>query len=66
MADVSTEPDRPPFSDYPGFHGWVAHRLGRTLDGHGWLEMLLDACDGDEEAALDRFWIELEAYRAAG
>jgi hypothetical protein len=61
-AHVMLEPERPPFAD---FHAWIANRLGRRLNGYGWSLMLLEAC-GSEKAAFERFWLELDAFRAGG
>ncbi len=58
-AHASLETETPPFHS---FHDWVAARLGRQKNGHGWSSMLLEVC-GDEGAAFERFWIELDAFR---
>lgn len=60
-ARASLENESPPFR---GLHQWVADRLGRRMNGHGWASMLVEAC-GSEEAAFERFWTELDAYRKA-
>ena len=51
--------ESPPFQ---GFHAWVAARLGLETNGKGWPMLLLEAC-GEETAAFDRFWTELDEYR---
>jgi hypothetical protein len=61
-ADRELDPETPAFQD---FHDWVATRLGRSKNGHGWSSMLLEAADGDEQSALDAFWKELDAFRLA-
>lgn len=60
-AHASLDDETPAFQ---GFHEWVAARLGRTKNGHGWSSMLLEAC-GTEHAAFERFWLELDAFRVA-
>jgi hypothetical protein len=60
-AHGSLDKESPPLQD---FHDWIAGRLGRSKNGHGWDGMLLDAANGSEEAAFDRFWVELDAFRA--
>ncbi|MGE5182476.1 MAG: hypothetical protein ACM31C_10460 [Acidobacteriota bacterium] len=58
-AGASFEPEHPRFHD---FHAWIATRLNRKMNGRGWRNLLLDEC-GSEPAALERFWIELDAFR---
>jgi hypothetical protein len=48
----------------PDFHG--SARTGRAASTTGWSAMLLDACGGDTESAFERFWLVLDAFRAAG
>ncbi len=60
-AHESLEAETPLFH---GFHDWVAARLGRRKNGHGWCDMLLDSTGGNEHAAFEKFWNELDAYRA--
>jgi hypothetical protein len=60
-AGGALEPESPPFQD---FHDWVAARLRRSKNGYGWSSMLLEAAKGDERAAFEQFWVELDAYRA--
>jgi len=60
-AHESLEAEAPSFR---GFHDWVAARLGRRNNGHGWSEMLLDSTGGKEQVAFDKFWEELDAFRA--
>jgi hypothetical protein len=60
-AHASLEDEAPPFQE---FHDWITASIGRHKNGHGWSDMLLEAC-GDEQAAFDRFWIELDAFRLA-
>jgi hypothetical protein len=47
------------------FDDWVAGRLGRTKSGYSWAMMLTEACGGDPERAFERFWVELDAFRAS-
>lgn len=47
------------------FDDWVAGRLGRTKNGYSWAMMLTEACGGDPERAFERFWVELDAFRAS-
>lgn len=49
----------PPFS---GFHDWIASRFGFAQSTLGWTNMLLRSV-GDETAAFERFFIELDEYR---
>ena len=60
-ANAALDAEDPPFRD---FHDWVAARLHRRKNGHGWSDMLLEACRGNESDALERFWTELDAFRA--
>ena len=59
-AQRSFVPETPNFGE---FHDWIAARLHRRKNGHGWCDMLLDDANGKEAAAFDRFWIELDAFR---
>ena len=62
VADYALKAESPPFQQ---FHDWVAVRHdGRRSNGRGWPEVLLEATGGDE-AAFDRFWTELDAFRAS-
>jgi hypothetical protein len=49
---------------FQDFHDWIASRLRRSKNGHGWAEMLLEAASGSEEVAFEKFWLELDAFRA--
>jgi hypothetical protein len=60
-AHASLDEGKPRFKD---FHDWIATRLGQRKNGRGWSMMLLEAC-GSEEAAFERFWTELDAFRSA-
>jgi hypothetical protein len=60
-AHESLEGEAPLFH---GFHDWIAARLGRPKNGHGWSDMLLDSTGGNEELAFEKFWQELDAFRA--
>lgn len=60
-AHGSLEVEHPAFHD---FHDWVAAQLRRPKNGHGWSEMLLEAANGDEEAAFEQFWRELDVFRS--
>lgn len=60
-ARESLEAESPPFH---GFHARVAARLGRRMNGHGWSDMLLEAAEGNERIAFEKFWDELDAFRA--
>ncbi len=57
-AGASLDDEHPRFYD---FHAWIAARLNRPVAG-GWRLNLLDEC-GSEQAAFDRFWIELDQFR---
>jgi hypothetical protein len=64
VADYALDAESPPFQR---FHDWVAVRHdGRRSNGRGWPEVLLDATERNEETAFNRFWIELDAFRASG
>jgi hypothetical protein len=56
------EAESPAFQD---FHDWIAAQLRRSKNGHAWWSMLLEAANGDEAAAFERFWRELDAFRGA-
>ena len=47
-----------------GVHDWIAERLGFDESTLGWKDMLL-ASVGDETAAFERFFSELDAYRGS-
>lgn len=49
----------PPFIE---FHGWIAARLGFSTSTSGWRDMLLQSL-GDETAAFERFFLELDVFR---
>lgn len=53
------ETDDPPFIE---FHGWIAARLGFSTSTSGWRDMLLQSL-GDETAAFERFFLELDVFR---
>lgn len=60
---LSLEPEDPDFS---GFHEWIRARRGRRESTPGWCRMLLEESGGDEREALERFFQELDAFRATG
>jgi hypothetical protein len=64
-AHVAGDPLTGGAPDFHGFHGWIAARTGRAESTGGWA-VLLDACGGDTERGFERFWLELDAFRAAG
>lgn len=59
-AHASFDAETPPFQ---GFHDWVAARLGRQKNGHGWCDMILDSTGGNDQAAFEKLWTELDAFR---
>ena len=60
-AHASLEIETPPFRE---FHEWIASRLGMRMNGKGWATMLREA-HRSEVAALEQFWLELDAFRSA-
>ncbi|MEP7120424.1 MAG: VOC family protein [Byssovorax sp.] len=52
-------PEEPPFHD---FHAWIAARCGLGASARGWPDILLRAA-GSEDAALTRFFEELDDFR---
>lgn len=59
QEDGWLDAEEPPFRD---FHVWIAARLGFSSSTTGWKSMLLERA-GDESAAFDRFFLELDAFR---
>ena len=60
-TENSFDREEPPLR---GFHDWIAERLGFEESTLGWKDMLL-ASVGDETAAFERFFSELDAYRGS-
>ena len=54
------EDEHPPFQ---GFHDWIAVRYGYAESTLGWVHMLLESVEGNENAAFQRFFAELDEYR---
>lgn len=54
------EPEEPTFTK--GFDDWIAARYGYRESTSGWKKMLLTSA-GEEHAAFERFFVELDAYR---
>lgn len=50
----------PPFGE---FNNWVAMKLGFYESTSGWRNMLLKAENGDEEKAVDRFFVFLDEFK---
>lgn len=48
---------------FHNFHDWVAMRLNRYEGTSGWCNMLLKAENGDEEKALERFFVYLDEFK---
>ena len=59
-AQRSLDQEAPAFAS---FHDWIAQRLGGRAN-QGWPDMLLEAASGIEAVAFERFWSELDAFRA--
>ena len=56
------DPSDPPFHE---FHDWIAARYGFEESTSGWRSMLLKTLLGDETAAFERFFLELDEFRGA-
>lgn len=46
-----------------GFHDWIAKKLGWSESTSGWLNMILNEVNGDEERAFDLFYLLLEEFK---
>jgi len=50
------------FKSY-SFHNWIAEKLGWSESTSGWLNMILNKVNGDEEKAVDLFYEFLEEFK---
>jgi hypothetical protein len=50
----------PPFGY---FHDWIAMKLGKYASTAGWCNMLLESANGDEEKALELFFLHLDQFK---
>ena len=50
------------FKSY-SFHDWIAEKLGWRESTSGWLNMILDKANGDEEKAVDLFYELLDEFK---
>ena len=44
------------------FHEFTANKLNKKLNGFGWLGMMLEHCNGDEEKAFEFFYESFEEF----
>ena len=54
--------DQRKFGPY-NFHDWIAKKLGWAESTSGWLNMILNKVNGDEEKAVDLFFALLEEFK---
>ncbi len=54
--------DHKKFGPY-NFHDWIANKLGWAESTSGWLNMILDKANGDDEKAVDLFYDLLEEFK---
>ncbi len=50
-------------SDLGNFHDWVARYYGWSETTVGWNNIILQECNGNEEKALDQFFILYDEFK---